>query len=153
MILISFNLNGENLSKGIELSLSTKELLIDIFYSGERNVIEKMNQRFSLVLLDLKPVYSSLMPACMLNGRSIITVEGLENTSFYNTLIKILLDSDFGFCANCFSSNVLLFYYLLKRKVIIRSDILGYYNILKCHCLDVNTFLDLYLRLEELERK
>ncbi|AHH06618.1 Hypothetical protein BCD_0552 [Borrelia crocidurae DOU] len=153
MILISFNLNGENLSKSIGLSLSTKELLISVFYSGERNLIERMNKRFSLVLLDLRPVYSSLVPAFMLNGRSIITVEGLENTTFYNTLTKVLLESDFGFCDSCFSSNVLLFYYLLKRKVIIRTDILGYYSTLKCHCLDVNTFLDLYLRLEELEKR
>ncbi|AAX17061.1 hypothetical protein [Borrelia hermsii] len=153
MILISFNLNGESLSKSIELPLSTKELLISIFYSGDRNFIENMNKKFSLVLLDLKPVYSSLVPAFMLNGRSIITVEGLQNTTFYETLVKVLLENDFGFCANCFSSNVLLFHYFLKRKVIIRTDILGYYNTLKCNCLDVNTFLDLYLRLEELERK
>ncbi|AHH10738.1 hypothetical protein bcCo53_000554 [Borrelia coriaceae] len=153
MILISFNLNEERLSKSIDLSLSTRDLLIDIFYSGEQNFIENMNKKFSLVLLDLKPIYSSLVPAFMLNGRNIITVEGLKNTTFYETLIKVLLENDFGFCTNCFSSNVLLFYYLLKRKVIIRTDILGYYNTLKCHCLDVNTFLELYLQLEELERK
>ncbi|APR65000.1 hypothetical protein baBA2_000547 [Borrelia anserina] len=153
MILISFNLNGETLSKSIELSLSAKELLISIFYSCKRNFIESISKKFSLVLLDLKPVYSSLVPAFMLNGRSIITVEGLQNTTFYETLLKVLLENDFGFCTNCFSSNVLLFYYLLKRKVIIRTDIVGYYNALKCHCLDVNTFLELYLRLEELERK
>ncbi|AHE62872.1 hypothetical protein [Borrelia parkeri] len=153
MILISFNLNGETLSKSIKLPLSTRELLISIFYSGNRNFIENMNKKFSLVLLDLKPVYSSLVSAFMLNGRSIITVEGLQNTTFYETLVKVLLENDFGFCTNCFSSNALLFYYLLKRKVIIRADILGYYHTLKCNCLDVNTFLDLYLRLEELERK
>ncbi|QFP41798.1 hypothetical protein F9Y90_01475 [Borrelia miyamotoi] len=153
MILISFNLNGESLSKSVKLPLSTRELLINIFCSSERNLIEKMNKNFFLVLLDSKPVYSFLVPAFMLNGRSIITIEGLRNTTFYEALVKVLLENDFGFCANCFSSNALLFYYFLKRKVIIRTDILGYYNTLKCHCVDVNTFLELYLRLEELERK
>ncbi|BCR21975.1 hypothetical protein [Borrelia sp. HM] len=153
MILISFNLNGESLSKSVELPLSTRDLLISIFYSNEMNLIENINKKFSLVLLDLKPVYSFLVPAFMLNGRSIITVEGLKNTTFYESLLNVLLTNDISFCANCFSSNALLFYYFLKHKVIIRTDILGYYNILKCYCIDVNTFLELYLRLEELERK
>ena len=153
MILISFNLNGENLSKSVDLSLSARDLLVDVFYSGEKNLIKNINNNFSLVLLNLKPVYSSLVPAFMLNGSSIMTIEGLKNTSFYNNLVKVLLENDFGFCANCFSSNALLFYYFLKSKIIIRTDILGYYNTLKCFCIDVNTFLDIYLQLEELERK
>ncbi|AWG42921.1 hypothetical protein CR532_02905 [Candidatus Borreliella tachyglossi] len=153
MILINFNLNGETLSKSIGLSLSTRELLISIFYSRERGFIENINNNFSLVLLDWKPVYASLVPAFMLNGRNIVTIDGLENTVFYENLLKVLLKNDFGFCTNCFASNALLFYYFLKNKVIIRMDILGYYNTLKCHCIDVNTFLDLYLQLEELERK
>ncbi|QMU99321.1 hypothetical protein F0310_02740 [Borrelia sp. A-FGy1] len=153
MILISFNLNGESLSKSVDLSLSTRDLLVDVFYSGGKKLIKSINNNFSLVLLNLKPVYSSLVPAFMLNGSSIMTIEGLKNTSFYNNLVKILLENDFGFCENCFSSNALLFYYFLKSKIIIRTDILGYYNTLKCYCIDINTFLDIYLRLEELERK
>ncbi|AYE36415.1 hypothetical protein DB313_02900 [Borrelia turcica IST7] len=153
MILISFNLNGENLSKSVDLSLSARDLLVDVFYSGEKNLIKNINNNFSLVLLNLKPVYASLVPAFMLNGSSVMTIEGLKNTSFYNNLVKVLLENDFGFCENCFSSNALLFYYFLKSKIIIRTDILGYYNTLRCYCIDVNTFLDIYLQLEELERK
>ncbi|UER67718.1 hypothetical protein LKV13_02815 [Borrelia sp. BU AG58] len=153
MILISFNLNGENLSKSVDLSLSTRDLLEGVFYSGGKKLVEGANNNPSLVLLNLRPVYSTLVPAFMLNGSSITTVEGLKNTSFYGNLVKVLLENDFGFCENCFSSNALLFYYFLKSKVIIRKDILGYYSTLRCYCVDVNTFLDVYLQLEELERK
>ncbi|WKC58105.1 hypothetical protein [Borrelia sp. P9F1] len=153
MILISFNLNGESLSKSVDISLSTRDLLMGVFYSGEKNLIENVNNNFSLVLLNLQPIYSYLVPAFMLNGSNIMTVEGLRDTSYYRNLIKVLLENCFGFCASCFSSNALLFYYFLKSKIIIRTDILGYYNTLKCYCVDVNTFLDIYLKLEELERK
>ncbi|UGQ17343.1 hypothetical protein [Borrelia sp. RT1S] len=153
MILISFNLNGESLSKSVDISLSTRDLLASVFYSGEKNLIESVNNNFSLVLLNLQPIYSYLVPAFMLNGSSVMTVDGLKGTSLYKNLIKVLSENDFGFCESCFSSNALLFYYFLKSKVIIRTDILGYYHTLKCYCIDVNTFLDVYLRLEELERK
>lgn len=103
--------------------------------------------------MDFRLVYSNLIPAFILNGRSIVTLEGLKKTSFYQYMQNILLEDDFNFCSNCFESNILLFYYFLENKIVSKSDILGYRNSLKCNCIDVNTFLSLYLKAEELYRK
>ncbi|WP_151074160.1 hypothetical protein [Borreliella turdi] len=153
MILINFNLNGESISKKISLSLSTRSLLESIFFSKSNSLEYIINNRFFLILLDFRLVYSSLIPAFILNGRSVVTLEGLKRKSFYQHMQKILLEDDFNFCSNCFESNTLLFYYFLENKIISRSDILGYRNSLKCNCMDVNTFLSLYLKAEELYRK
>ncbi|WP_151073590.1 hypothetical protein [Borreliella turdi] len=153
MILINFSLNGESISKKISLSLSTRSLLESIFFSKSNSLEYIINNRFFLILLDFRLVYSSLIPAFILNGRSVVTLEGLKRKSFYQHMQKILLEDDFNFCSNCFESNILLFYYFLENKIISRSDILGYRNSLKCNCMDVNTFLSLYLKAEELYRK
>ncbi|WKC79014.1 hypothetical protein QIA30_03315 [Borreliella turdi] len=153
MILINFNLNGESISKKISLSLSTRSLLESIFFSKSNSLEYIINNRFFLILLDFRLVYSSLIPAFILNGRSVVTLEGLKRKSFYQHMQKILLEDDFNFCSNCFESNILLFDYFLENKIISRSDILGYRNSLKCNCMDVNTFLSLYLKAEELYRK
>ncbi|AEL69775.1 hypothetical protein [Borreliella afzelii] len=153
MILINFNLNGERISKKISLSLTTRSLLDSIFFAKSNSLEYIVNNRFFLILLDFRLVYSNLVPAFILNGRSVVTLEGLKKKSFYQHMQKILLEDDFNFCSNCFESNVLLFYYFLENKIVSKSDILGYRNSLKCSCMDVDTFLSLYLKAEELYRK
>ncbi|SCW28000.1 hypothetical protein [Borreliella japonica] len=153
MILINFSLNGESISKKISLSLTTRSLLDSIFFDKGDSLEYIVNNRFFLILLDFRLVYSNLIPAFILNGRSVVTLEGLKNKSFYHHMQKILLEDDFNFCSNCFESNVLLFYYFLENKIVSKSDILSYRNSLKCNCMDVNTFLSLYLKAEELYRK
>ncbi|WKC80850.1 hypothetical protein [Borreliella tanukii] len=153
MILINFNLNGESVSKKISLSLATRSLLESIFFAKSNSLEYVNNNRFFLILLDSRLVYSNLIPAFILNGRSVVTLEGLKKKSFYQYMQKILLEDDFNFCSNCFESNILLFYYFLENKIVSKSDILAYRNSLKCNCMDVNTFLSLYLKAEELYRK
>nr|WP_267915143.1 hypothetical protein [Borreliella garinii] len=153
MILINFNLNGESISKKISLALGTRSLLDSIFFAKSNSLEYIVNNRFFLILLDFRLVYSNLIPAFILNGRSVVTLEGLKKTSFYQYMQNILLEDDFNFCSNCFESNILLFYYFLENKIVSKSDILGYRNSLKCNCIDVNTFLSLYLKAEELYRK
>ncbi|AJA90355.1 hypothetical protein OY14_02745 [Borreliella chilensis] len=153
MILINFNLNGENISKKISLSLAARSLLDSIYCSKSNKLECVVNNRFFLILLDSRLVYSNLIPAFILNGRSVVTLEGLKKKSFYQYMQKILLEDDFNFCNNCFESNVLMFYYFLESKIVSKSDILGYRNSLKCNCIDINTFLSLYLKAEELYRK
>ncbi|QFI14664.1 hypothetical protein QIA37_03330 [Borrelia sp. CA_690] len=153
MILINFNLNGDSISKKISLSLSTRSLLDSIFLAKSNSLEYIINNRFFLILLDFRLVYSSLIPAFILNGRSVVTLEGLKKKKIYKHMQKILLEDDFNFCNNCFEPNVLLFYYFLENNIVSKSDILGYRNSLKCNCMDVNTFLSLYLKAEELYGK
>ncbi|ABH01824.1 hypothetical protein BAPKO_0584 [Borreliella afzelii PKo] len=123
MILINFNLNGERISKKISLSLTTRSLLDSIFFAKSNSLEYIVNNRFFLILLDFRLVYSNLVPAFILNGRSVVTLEGLKKKSFYQHMQKILLEDDFNFCSNCFESNVLLFYYFLENKIVSKSDI------------------------------
>ncbi len=89
MILINFNLNGESISKKISLSLGTRSLLDSIFFAKSNSLEYIVNNRFFLILLDFRLVYSNLIPAFILNGRSVVTLEGLKKTSFYQYMTKI----------------------------------------------------------------
>lgn len=107
-----------------------------------------------LVILNNELVSSRHIPLISLNEGSLLTIEGIRNTREYKKITGILKDEKVNFCYNCYSSRILLFYYLLKYPPSkLEEDLLKFYHSESCYCLSFSYFKDLFYKTLEKKTK
>lgn len=103
-----------------------------------------------LVILNNELVSSRHIPLIALNEGNLLTTEGIQNTKEYKKIIEILRNEKATFCYNCYSSRILLFYYLLKYPPSkLEEDLLKFYHSESCYCLSFTYFKEIFYKALE----
>ena len=96
-----------------------------------------------VVMLNGTCVLSCLIPACKLNGASILTFEGFKKTRAYYDIEKAYNDNGIKPCKQCYASKTLLIESILqklektKKKIEFAGEFISCeISINKCRCID-----------------
>lgn len=113
---ISVTLNGEKK----ELHIAEDRMLVDMIredlgLKGAKTGCREGECGACTVLMDGMPVNSCLVPAVSADGKSIVTIEGLENEPLAQKLMTALADHGASQCGFCTPGMVMMGYYLLKN--------------------------------------
>lgn len=133
---LSFWLNGERTSVSVSPTRSLLDLLReDLGLTGTKSGCRSGECGACLVLLDAELVNSCLVPAFRVQGRKVITVEGLEGDRLTVGIRKSLEAGGLFQCGFCESGILMALGYLLSRRAVptereIREALSG--NICRC---------------------
>lgn len=99
---INFILNGQSISIHTEpLKRLVDVLRIDLDLTGTKEGCGEGECGACSVLLDDKLVNSCLVPAALLEGKSVLTIEGLKNTARYEILKASFEEAGSVQCGYC----------------------------------------------------
>jgi len=134
-VLVRFRLNGRD----IELDVPSNETLIDTLrlrlkVKSVKRGCERGECGSCTILLDGRPVTSCMLLTPQVNGRDVVTVEGLEGDPLFNQLVKSFIDNGAVQCGFC-TPGILLTAWAAIRENRFRSmdDVARYLGNL-CRC-------------------
>ncbi|MEL9908549.1 MAG: (2Fe-2S)-binding protein [Desulfurococcus sp.] len=101
-MLVRFRLNGRD----VELDVPSNETLIDTLrlrlkVKSVKRGCERGECGSCTILLDGRPVTSCMLLTPQVNGREVVTVEGLERDPLFNQLVKSFIDNGAVQCGFC----------------------------------------------------
>jgi len=99
---LKFNLNGEDK----EVQIEPGEILLDVlrnklFMTGVKRGCDEGECGACTVLLESKPVNSCLIPAMKVQGKHVITIEGLSKSSELSTIQEAFVEAGAVQCGFC----------------------------------------------------
>lgn len=134
-MLVRFRLNGRD----VELDVPSNETLIDTLrlrlkVKSVKRGCERGECGSCTILLDGRPVTSCMLLTPQVNGREVVTVEGLEGDPLFNQLVKSFIDNGAVQCGFC-TPGILLTAWAAIRENRVKSvdDVASYIGNL-CRC-------------------
>ncbi len=114
---ISFYLNGEK----IEIQVDEKDLLVDVIRNriglkGTKKGCTNGDCGVCTVLLDGEPIRSCITLACMIDGKEIMTIEGLGNAENVHPIQQAFVEEGAIQCGFCTPGMILTTKALLDKK-------------------------------------
>jgi len=99
---LKFNLNGEDK----EVQIEPGEILLDVlrnklFMTGVKRGCDEGECGACTVLLESKPVNSCLIPAMKVQGKHVITIEGLSKSGELSTIQEAFVEAGAVQCGFC----------------------------------------------------
>lgn len=136
---IPFRLNN----KAVEIDSDADERLTDVL-RHEFGILSVRKDCMNglcgacTVLLDGKPVLSSLIPIFMVAGREVITLEGFRNTKEYKDIILTFKKHGITLCGFCSAGTLLTAHSIIQKyRNPTAEHIRTAYSGIVCRCLDI----------------
>lgn len=133
---ITFSLNGKETTVEVEPAETLLHLLREkLQLTGTKKVCDHGSCGGCTVLVDDQAVYSCLYPAFRVNGKNVVTIEGLSNGKDLHPVQQAYIDHDAYQCGFCTPGFILATLALLRQKASpsveeIRAGLSG--NICRC---------------------
>ena len=151
---ITFNLNGNPVTCDVKINKRLSDFLHDQL--GIRSVRASCYGGFCgscTVLINNKAVSSCLIPAFSIQNKSILTLEGFENTKDYENIRAAFRKQHYTPCSHCFSAKVLSIHALLLQNYKPAEDeIVDVLRGIRCSC-DVFVPLVKSVRIASLSKR
>jgi len=135
-VIVKFKLNG----KPVEMDVPPNETLIDTLrlrlkVKSVKRGCERGDCGACTILLDGRPVTSCLVLTPQIQGREVVTVEGLQGDPLFNSLVKALVEKGAVQCGFC-TPGVLLTAWAAIRNGRVKSvdDVKSYLSGNLCRC-------------------
>ncbi len=123
LIEICFYVNNKEYRLKVEPLKSLLHVLReDLKLTGTKEGCGKGECGSCTVLLDGKPVTSCLVPISQVNGKSVITIEGIGSEKHLHPLQKAFIEEGAVQCGFCTPGMIISSYALLKEKSIPTED-------------------------------
>jgi xanthine dehydrogenase YagT iron-sulfur-binding subunit len=114
---LSFRLNGKKVNVMVKPSTTLAKLLREDFeLIGTKIICNQGECGGCTVVLNGKPVYSCQMLALDVEGKEVITIEGLLNDGELNHVQKAFVEKDGLQCGFCTPGQIMAAYALLKKN-------------------------------------
>jgi carbon-monoxide dehydrogenase small subunit len=133
---ISFKLNGESVS----LEVDSERMLLWVLRTDLGLTGTKYGCGISLcgactVILDNEPVRSCQMPVKFVEGKEVLTIEGLEKDGQLHPIQQAFVENDALQCGFCTPGMIMVAYsLLLKNPQPSREEIIQYMDYNLCRC-------------------
>ena len=142
-MIISFTLNNEDVQVDTEPAKRVSHVLREDFKLLETKTgcLDGSCGTCS-ILMDEEIVLSCLIPAFVLKGRSIITLEGFSQTDEYKDIIQGFREAKYYPCSYCKGGKILVIHALLRTlPVPTEQDILDSLIGNTCRCDDIHSLI------------
>ena len=138
---ISFILNGEDITIRSEVNVRVIDILRQNYgLLGAKSGCLSGKCGCCAVIFNSKVSHACLIPAFMLQGSEIITIEGFSQTDEYSDIVNGFAQAKLESCGFCETSKILSAGALLDRiKRPSREEILHAFSGIKCRCTDPDT--------------
>ena len=114
---ISFVINGKKECVDVEPSMRLLDVIRNVLrLTGTKEGCGEGECGACTVLVNEEPVNSCLTPAININGRNILTIEGLREMPEYRVIADAFADRGGSQCGFCTPGMILATYALLKKK-------------------------------------
>lgn len=133
---IHFNLNGKDVERTVDVRASLTDMLRNDFrMTSVKKGCEVGECGACTVIIDGEAMHSCLVLACQLEGKSVLTIEGLEQNGELDKIQKIFIEEtaiQCGFCTTgmIMSTKALLMHNPHPTETEIRNALAG--NICRC---------------------
>jgi carbon-monoxide dehydrogenase small subunit len=116
---VSFKLNG----RPVEVDVGANEILLDTLrlrlgVTSVKRGCERGECGVCTVLLDGEPVYSCLLLTAQVEGREVVTVEGLRGDELAEKIARTLVEQGAVQCGFCTPGFILTIYAGLKKGLV-----------------------------------
>ena len=134
--LVRFNLNGKDVEKMVDVRASLTDMLRNDYHmTSVKKGCEVGECGACNVIIDGEAMHSCLVLACQLEGKSVLTIEGLEQNGELDKIQKIFIEEtaiQCGFCTTgmIMSTKALLMHNPRPTETEIRNALAG--NICRC---------------------
>lgn len=141
---ITFNLNGKDTTVAVEPQETLLRLLREkLFLTGTKMGCEESECGACTVLIDGRPVNSCTVPAAKVNGKKVVTIEGLDYDEDLSFVQQSFVEAGAVQCGFCIpgvilSAKALLDKYDHPTDEQIRSELSGHL----CRCTGYLQFSD-----------
>ena len=141
---ISFTLNGKSVSLAVEGQESLQTVLrYHLEHTGTKYGCGIGECGACTVLLDKEPVRSCMIQAEDIQGKSVLTIEGLSTNGVLHPLQEAFIDHDALQCGFCTSGMILNAYgLLLQNPEMSREQIIQGMEANLCRCGAYNRIVD-----------
>ena len=133
---VRFNLNGKDVERTVDVRASLTDMLRNDFrMTSVKKGCEVGECGACTVIIDGEAMHSCLVLACQLEGKSVLTIEGLEQNGELDKIQKIFIEEtaiQCGFCTTgmIMSTKALLMHNPHPNETEIRNALAG--NICRC---------------------
>ena len=133
---VHFNLNGKDVERTVDVRASLTDMLRNDFrMTSVKKGCEVGECGACTVIIDGEAMHSCLVLACQLEGKSVLTIEGLEQNGELDKIQKIFIEEtaiQCGFCTTgmIMSTKALLMHNPHPTETEIRNALAG--NICRC---------------------
>lgn len=134
--LVHFNLNGKDVERMVDVRASLTDMLRNDYHmTSVKKGCEVGECGACTVIIDGEAMHSCLVLACQLEGKSVLTIEGLEQNGELDKIQKIFIEEtaiQCGFCTTgmIMSTKALLMHNPHPTETEIRNALAG--NICRC---------------------
>lgn len=140
---ITVNLNGTDKDFDINPSDTLLDVLRRNSFIMQKKGCGKGSCGCCTVLLNDKPVASCKVPAVLVQGCEIITLDSFKKTQEYNDIMKGFKKAGIDLCGYCNSGKIFLTYQILKMpKIPLKSEITNLLKNLAPCCTDLETLVN-----------
>lgn len=114
---ISFILNGQPLKVEVEPSETLLDLLREkLHLTGTKRICNHGSCGACTVLIENQPIYSCLYPAFKVEGKNVLTIEGLSQGEKLHPLQQAFIEHDAFQCGFCTPGFIMAALALLRQK-------------------------------------
>ena len=137
-MILSFNLNNKNISIETDPALRLSTLLRESF-----NMLSTKENCYNghcgscTVLINNNPVPSCIIPAVTVEGKNVLTLDGLRDKEEYEIIDRSLKNAGADICGYCRQGRILVIYSLMLRNMeLTDNQIYKAMSGNRCECTD-----------------